>query len=111
MHKPTSRAARSCCPAHAAASGKRRLREGAVDALVNNAAISPKADGGKRLGSIDTARETWRHVFQVNFLAPSMLARGRLEELKRAKGAVVNVTSIAGSRGHPFAGTAYSTSK
>jgi len=29
----------------------------------------------------------------------------------RAKGAVVNVTSIAGSRVHPFAGAAYSTSK
>ena len=34
-----------------------------------------------------------------------------LEELKAAKGSVVNVTSIAGSRVHPFAGTAYSTSK
>ena len=30
---------------------------------------------------------------------------------KAAKGAVVNVTSIAGSRVHPFAGAAYSTSK
>ena len=90
---------------------KRRLPEGALDALVNNAAISPKADGGKRLGSIDTARETWAHVFQVNFFAPIMLARGLIDELRAAKGAVVNVTSIAGSRVHPFAGTAYSTSK
>ena len=40
-----------------------------------------------------------------------MLARGLLEELKGAKGSVVNVTSIAGSRVHPFAGTAYATSK
>ena len=51
------------------------------------------------------------HVFQVNFFAPIMLARGLIEELKRAKGAVVNVTSIAGSRVHPFAGAAYATSK
>ena len=29
----------------------------------------------------------------------------------RSKGAVVNVTSIAGSRVHPFAGAAYATSK
>jgi NAD(P)-dependent dehydrogenase (short-subunit alcohol dehydrogenase family) len=50
-------------------------------------------------------------VFQVNFYAPVMLARGLLDELKRAKGSVVNVTSIAGSRVHPFAGAAYSTSK
>ena len=40
-----------------------------------------------------------------------MLARGLIEELKAAKGSVVNVTSIAGSRVHPFAGAAYATSK
>jgi NAD(P)-dependent dehydrogenase (short-subunit alcohol dehydrogenase family) len=84
---------------------------GELHALVNNAAISPKAPGGKRLGSIDTSREVWHHVFQVNFFAPIMLARGLLDELKAAKGSVVNVTSIAGSRVHPFAGAAYATSK
>ena len=40
-----------------------------------------------------------------------MLARGLIDELKAAKGSVVNVTSIAGSRVHPFAGAAYATSK
>jgi NAD(P)-dependent dehydrogenase (short-subunit alcohol dehydrogenase family) len=89
---------------------KRRLH-GELHALVNNAAISPKAAGGKRLGSIETSREDWHHIFQVNFFAPIMLARGLLDELSAAKGSVVNVTSIAGSRVHPFAGTAYSTSK
>src|SRR5579875_2594722 len=39
------------------------------------------------------------------------LARGLFEELRAARGAVVNVTSIAGSRVHPFAGVAYATSK
>src|SRR6266478_6429162 len=34
-----------------------------------------------------------------------------VNELKTAKGSVVNVTSIAGSRVHPFAGAAYATSK
>ena len=82
-----------------------------MHALVNNAAISPKAEGGKRLGSLDTATEVWRQVFRVNFFAPIMLARGLVEELKAAKGSVVNVTSIAGSRVHPFAGAAYATSK
>jgi NAD(P)-dependent dehydrogenase (short-subunit alcohol dehydrogenase family) len=90
---------------------KNRLDNGELHALVNNAAISPKADGGKRLGAIDTAREVWNHVFQVNFFAPIMLARGLMDELSRANGAVVNVTSIAGSRVHPFAGAAYATSK
>jgi NAD(P)-dependent dehydrogenase (short-subunit alcohol dehydrogenase family) len=80
---------------------KGRLPDGELHALVNNAAIS----------SINTPRDVWAQVFQVNFFAPIRLARGLLDELKKAKGAVVNVTSIAGSRVHPFAGTAYSTSK
>ena len=84
---------------------------GYLDALVNNAGISPKAPGGKRLGAKDTSNETWREVFQVNFFAPIMLARGLFDELANAGGAVVNVTSIAGTRVHPFAGSAYATSK
>ena len=90
---------------------KRRLPDGHLHALVNNAAISPKADGGKRLGSLDTTVEVWRQVFRVNFFAPIMLARGLVDELKAGHGSVVNVTSIAGSRVHPFAGAAYATSK
>jgi NAD(P)-dependent dehydrogenase (short-subunit alcohol dehydrogenase family) len=90
---------------------KQRLENGELHALVNNAAISPKAEGGKRLSSIDTTIATWQQVFRVNFFAPIMLARGLVDELKAAQGAVVNVTSIAGSRVHPFAGAAYATSK
>jgi NAD(P)-dependent dehydrogenase (short-subunit alcohol dehydrogenase family) len=63
------------------------------------------------LGTVETSHADWQHVFQVNFFAPIMLARGLIEQLQRAHGAVVNVTSIAGSRVHPFAGAAYSTSK
>jgi len=90
---------------------KRRLGRGELHALVNNAAISPKGDGGTRLGSLITPLEVWQQVFQVNFFAPIMLARGLVKELEAAKGSVVNVTSIAGSRVHPFAGAAYATSK
>src|ERR1700740_174933 len=90
---------------------KRRLSHNELNALVNNAAISPKADGSKRLSSIETTLDVWDHVFRVNFFAPIMLARGLVNELKAARGSVVNVTSIAGSRVHPFAGTAYATSK
>jgi NAD(P)-dependent dehydrogenase (short-subunit alcohol dehydrogenase family) len=90
---------------------KSRLEGGQLHALVNNAAISPKADGGSRLTSIETTMDVWRHVFGVNLFAPIMLARGLLEELKAARGSVVNVTSIAGSRVHPFAGSAYAASK
>ena len=82
-----------------------------LHALINNAAISPKDTGGGRLDSLTTPMDLWRMVFQVNFFAPIMLARGLVEELKAADGSIVNVTSIAGMRVHPFAGTAYATSK
>jgi NAD(P)-dependent dehydrogenase (short-subunit alcohol dehydrogenase family) len=90
---------------------KNRLESNELHALVNNAAISPKAAGGARMGTLDTPNEVWHQVFQVNFFGPIMLARGLVEQLKNAKGSVVNVTSIAGSRVHPFAGAAYATSK
>ncbi|WP_091975021.1 SDR family NAD(P)-dependent oxidoreductase [Methylobacterium gossipiicola] len=90
-----------------------RLAEegGLLHALVNNAGISPKGPNGERLGAIATEFGDWRKVFQVNVFAPLLLARGLCEELTRAKGSIVNVTSIAGSRVHPFAGAAYGTSK
>jgi NAD(P)-dependent dehydrogenase (short-subunit alcohol dehydrogenase family) len=84
---------------------------GELHALVNNAGISPKGTGGSRLGAIETQFEDWQRVFQVNFFAPIMLARGLVAELEKTQGAVVNVTSIAGSHVHPFAGAAYATSK
>ena len=75
------------------------------------AAISPKGEEGRRLSSLETDHRDWMTVFQVNFFAPIMLARGLLEELQAASGAVVNISSIAGARVHPFAGSAYATSK
>jgi NAD(P)-dependent dehydrogenase (short-subunit alcohol dehydrogenase family) len=90
---------------------KNRLNGAGLHALVNNAAISPKAKKGTRLSSIDTVLADWQWVFQVNFFAPIMLARGLIQELEQVKGSVVNVTSIAGARVHPFAGAAYATSK
>ena len=88
-----------------------KAQDSRLNALVSNAAISPKGQGGLRLGAIETPLDDWQHVFQVNFFAPIMLARGLIAELEHAKGAVVNVTSIAGGRVHPFAGAAYATSK
>ena len=84
---------------------------GMLHALVNNAAISPKGEGGARLGTLTMPTDGWLRVFQVNFFAPILLARGLVDELARANGSVVNVTSIAGGRVHPFSGAAYSTSK
>ena len=97
----------------AVAETKQRLAAegGVLHALVNNAGISPKGENGARLGTLNTSFADWARVFQVNFFGPILLARGLVEELERAKGSVVNVTSIAGSKVHPFAGAAYATSK
>ncbi|WP_151720603.1 SDR family NAD(P)-dependent oxidoreductase [Gemmobacter serpentinus] len=84
---------------------------GKLHALVNNAGISPKAPDGGRLNSLQTDLRTWGQVFHVNFFSSIVLARGLQDELSAARGTVVNVTSIAGSRVHPFAGAAYATSK
>ncbi|GLT11328.1 short-chain alcohol dehydrogenase [Sulfitobacter porphyrae] len=90
----------------------RSLLDGnALHALVNNAGISPKGPEGERLSTLDTDLRVWGEVFHVNFFASVVLARGLQDELSRGKGSVVNVTSIAGARVHPFAGAAYATSK
>ena len=90
---------------------RQRLTTGRLEALVNNAGISPKGPDGERLDTLNTDVTTWWHVFHVNFFAPVVLARGLVDELATAGGAIVNVTSIAGARVHPFAGAAYATSK
>jgi len=87
------------------------LGEAGLDALVNNAAVSPKTAFKERLGILNGELEGWRQVFELNLFAPLALARGFAVPLRKAKGAIVNITSIAGHAIHPFAGSAYSTSK
>ena len=84
---------------------------GRLHALINNAGISPKTKTGGRMNTMDTDLRIWGQVFHVNFFSSVVLARGLKDELAAAKGVVVNITSIAGSRVHPFAGAAYATSK
>jgi NAD(P)-dependent dehydrogenase (short-subunit alcohol dehydrogenase family) len=90
---------------------RNRLKGGKLHALVNNAGISPKGNGGERLSTLTSSMDVWRKVFEVNLFSTVWLARGLVDELAAAQGAIVNVTSIAGSRVHPFAGSAYATSK
>ena len=88
-----------------------RLPAGKLHALVNNAGISPKGPGGARLGVLETDSVCWTQELNVNLISTALLARGLLPELEAARGSIVNVTSIAGSRVHPFAGVAYAASK
>jgi NAD(P)-dependent dehydrogenase (short-subunit alcohol dehydrogenase family) len=97
--------------ARAVAEMRERLTDGKLHALVNNAAISPKGESGERLGALESGQDLWRKVFEVNLFSTLWLAQGLKNELAKAKGSIVNVTSIAGSRVHPFAGAAYSVSK
>ena len=90
---------------------RRRLPDGALHALVNNAGISPKDAEGARLGVRASDAALWARVLNVNLVSTALLARALFPELRRVRGSVVNVTSIAGSRVHPFAGTAYAASK
>src|ERR1700761_8086842 len=46
-------------PPRATGKTRERLKGGTLNALVNNAAISPKGDGGTRLGTINTDLDTW----------------------------------------------------
>ncbi len=87
------------------------LGDGPLAALVNNAAVSPKTAFKERLGVINGDLNGWRQVFELNLFAPLSLARGFAVALRKGKGCVINITSIAGHLIHPFAGSAYSVSK
>ena len=90
---------------------RRRLGGTGLYAIVNNAAVSPKLPSGARMDISHTQHEDWVSVFNVNLFSAAMLSRLLLPELKATQGAIVNVTSIVGSRVHPFAGAAYACSK
>ncbi len=87
------------------------LGERPLHALVNNAAVSPKTPFNERLGCLNGDVATWREVFELNFFTPLVMARGLAAALRRGQGCIVNITSTAGHQIHPFAGSAYSTSK
>ncbi len=95
-----------------AAAELNRLLDGEpLHALVNNAGYSPKGEDGARLGCLDGDLSVWDEVFAINFFAAVYFSRALVKALARCQGAIVNITSIAGNRVHPFAGSAYSTSK
>ena len=46
-----------------------------LHALVNNAGYSPKAEGGRRLGCLDSDMAVWQQTYAINFFAPVYFSR------------------------------------
>jgi NAD(P)-dependent dehydrogenase (short-subunit alcohol dehydrogenase family) len=79
-------------------------RYGGLQVLVNNVGIGA---GGGKLDQIDEA--LWDRVFDINLRSVYLMCRQALPHLVAARGAVVNIASIAGLRA--LGGPAYGSSK
>ena len=88
----------------------RALREtmaqfGRIDILVNNAAVSRRAD------IMDLTEDDWDRILRVNAKGTFLfLQRAAREMIPRRSGRIVNIASIAGKEGNPNAAH-YSASK
>jgi NAD(P)-dependent dehydrogenase (short-subunit alcohol dehydrogenase family) len=81
-------------------------RFGGLDCAVNGAGI-----GGERARTADYSESTWDRVIAVNLTGVWLSMRAELPAmLARGKGAIVNISSVAGVVGHPLH-AAYSASK
>lgn len=79
---------------------------GTLDVLVNNAGVG---EFGRRLHELDD--ETWAHVLDVNLTGVFRMTRAAVREmLKRGRGSIVNISSIASLVGIPLL-PAYAASK
>jgi len=82
-------------------------RFGAIDALVNNAGTTklvahPDLEG--------LTSEDFQRIFQLNVIAPFQMVRACADALKKSRGAVVNVSSVASVLG-TGSSVAYASSK
>lgn len=77
---------------------------GRIDALVNNAGVAD-------FGPIEeTSYERWRTVMATNLDGPFLCTQAATPELKKTRGAIVNIASISGLRASTLR-VAYGTSK
>jgi NAD(P)-dependent dehydrogenase (short-subunit alcohol dehydrogenase family) len=71
----------------------------AVDVLYNNAGIDARAvgaDDGAR-GALDITEQQFRAVMDVNVLGPLLMVQALIDNLRSARGTIVNVSSQVGS--------------
>ncbi|MGO4614665.1 SDR family NAD(P)-dependent oxidoreductase [Nocardia sp. 2YAB30] len=66
---------------------------GGIDVLINNVG---GADFNALAGFLDIDDDTWRRTFDLNFFSTVRVTRAALPSLLQRRGAVVNVSSIAG---------------
>jgi 3-oxoacyl-[acyl-carrier protein] reductase len=73
------------------------IREfGAIDVLVNNAAVRPNA------GFLDISEEEWDRVFNIDFKAAFWLSRACLPGMiERGWGRIINFTGMNAQQGYP----------
>jgi 3-oxoacyl-[acyl-carrier protein] reductase len=80
---------------------------GAIDALVNNAGTTKVVAHSDLEG---LSAEDFQRIFLLNVIAPFQMVRACAEALKKARGAVVNVSSVASVLG-TGSSVAYASSK
>ena len=80
---------------------------GTIDALVNNAGTTKVVPHHDLEG---LSAEDFQRIFQLNVVAPFQMVRACAEALKKARGAVVNVSSVASVLG-TGSSVAYASSK
>jgi 3-oxoacyl-[acyl-carrier protein] reductase len=80
---------------------------GAIDALVNNAGTTKVVAHNDLEG---LTAEDFQRIFLLNVIAPYQMVRACAEALKKARGAVVNVSSVASVLG-TGSSVAYASSK
>ncbi|MBS0521244.1 MAG: SDR family oxidoreductase [Proteobacteria bacterium] len=80
--------ARPAAPAQVIAAGVKAM--GGIDAIVGNAGITAPA----KLAELDLA--TWNRIFDIDLRANWLLAKAAYPHLRRSKGAIVMLASMAG---------------
>jgi 3-oxoacyl-[acyl-carrier protein] reductase len=71
-----------------------------IDILVNNAGISPKGEGGIRLGISNTSLEEWNEVMGVNLNGAFNCSKAVIPFMMQSRsGKIVNMASITGLTG------------